>query len=284
VGAFLAMYCLRHKTKHLKFRRLIPVALTIALIPIVHIVHALTLDKNVVYREIPFASENWPASLNGYRIGYMTDFHTITLEDMRGVVEELGTRNLDLLVLGGDFSMRDNHYKDVLEIISTAQTKDGIFGVEGNHDDHVRVFAAKETYGIVPLSNSGQSIHPNFFQAGAEDLWNRNPDIDEAIKDAKDEDFVLLLTHNPDITMTCDTTGVDLILSGHTHSGQITFFGWAFYLYRGSITDYGTRFDRGWAESRDGTPVYTSTGVGPYYTMPRVFSRPEVIIFTMNNE
>jgi predicted MPP superfamily phosphohydrolase len=80
------------------------------------------------------------------------------------------------------------------------------------------------------------------------------------------------------------TAGVDLILSGHTHGGQITFFGLPLYLLRGSITDYGTRFAHGFAYSADGVPVFTSSGVGPYFNIPRIFARPEVVIFTMYGE
>ena len=119
--------------------------------------------------------------------------------------------------------------------------------------------------------------------AGVHDLWNRNPDVKAAVAGADADDFILLLSHNPDVSMLQSTTGVDLILSGHTHGGQITFFGIPLYLLRGSITNYGMRFANGFAESRDGVPVYTSNGVGEYYTVPRVFARPEAVIFTMRN-
>jgi len=282
IGAYVAMKLFRHKRKPLKFKLLIPLSILIACIPLVHVAHALTLDRIVVYREIRFSSENWPSELDGYRIGFMSDFHAITLEGMQEIADELSARDLDLLVLGGDFSsVTDGRYRETLGVISTIYTRDGIFGVEGNHDDYVRLFAAKEDYGIVPLSNSGSHIRPHFFLAGVEDYWLRSPNIGEAIAHANEEDFIILITHNPDLTMSSDTSEIDLILSGHTHGGQITFFGWAFYLYRGSITNYHTRFARGWSESYHGVPVYTSVGVGPEYEWPRVFARPEVIIFTM---
>jgi len=201
-------------------------------------------------------------------------------ENLQEVVDELNKREIDLLLLGGDFWIRYSHYRGSISTLSQVQTTDGIFGVEGNHDCHIRLFAVMESYGMTPLSNSGQHIRDGFFLAGVEDLWNRNPCIATAIEGADYGDFVLLLSHNPDVTMKQDTVGVDLILSGHTHSGQITFFGvWAPYFMWNRITDYGQRFAFGWAYSRDGVPIFTSNGIGDY--VPRVFARPQVVLVTV---
>jgi predicted MPP superfamily phosphohydrolase len=271
----------RHKTKHTKFRIAAAFGLIIALIPMVHIAHVLTLDKMVRYAEIEFRAENWPPDLDGYRIAFLTDMHTIPHEAVGKVAAELNARNVDLLLLGGDFSMDGEHHQGTLREIAQIITTDGIYGVDGNHDDYGRLFAAMEQHGITPLDNNGIRIRNKFYLAGVHDMWNRNPDVGVAIASADADDFVLLVSHNPDVSMVQSTVGVDLILSGHTHGGQITFFGIPLYLLRGSITDYGMRFSNGFADSRDGVPVYTSNGIGDYYTIPRIFARPEVVIFTM---
>jgi len=252
-------------------------------IALIHVVHALTLDRIIEYKEVSFHSETLAPALDGYRIGFLTDTHFMTDERLWEVVDELNQRDLDLLLLGGDFAVSTAIMQRTVEILSHIQTTDGIYGVEGNHDNHTRLFAAMEAHGMIPLSNSGVSIRENLFLAGVEDLWNRNPNVAHAIADASPDDFVLLLSHNPDVSMQQDTAGIDLVLSGHTHGGQITFFGiWAPYLtLRSSITDYNQRFRAGWAESRDGTPVYVSRGVGEY--LPRVFARPQVILMTLYN-
>jgi len=278
------MYIVKHKTRKIKFKFAVVIGLIVALIPIIHIAHSLTYDRIIRYVEIEFHSGKWPAELNGYRIAFMTDMHTITDEEMRNIAAELNQRQLDLLLLGGDFSMSNYHYQGTLREISKIITIDGIFGVEGNHDDYIRLFRAKEKNGITPLDNSGTHVREGFYLAGVHDMWNRNPNIKEAVASANVNDFILLISHNPDLTMVQSTKGIDLILSGHTHGGQITFFGYPFYLHRGSITSYGTRFANGLSNSWDGTPVYTSNGVGTYYAIPRIFARPEVIILTLSNE
>ena len=281
IGALLGMRLARHKTKKGKFKFAVTVGLIIALLPIVHIAHSFTLDRVIRYVEIEFHAENWPAELDGYRIAFMTDMHVIADEDMRAVAAELSERDLDLLLLGGDFSMFHEHYRGTVREIAQTRTTDGIFGVDGNHDNYKQLFAAYEAHGITPLDNSGVHIRDGFYLAGVQDMWLRNPDISEAVQGADADDFVLLLSHNPDVVMVQATDGVDFVLAGHTHGGQISFFGFPMYLLRGSITRYGTRFGYGFAYSADGVPVFVSRGIGVYYFIPRIFARPEVVIFTM---
>jgi len=264
-------------------RKIVKTALLaiVALIVLVHAVHALTLDRIVVYSEISFTSPDLPAEMDGYRIGFVTDIHAIDEFDERlqAVVEELNRRQLDLLILGGDIASEDD-LESALKLLSQVVATDGIFGVEGNHDHYQTLFAAMEAHNMTPLSNSGLYIRDGFYLAGVKDLWNRNPNVADAIAGAGSDSFVLLVSHNPDVTMTQDTTGVNLTLSGHTHGGQLNFFGrWSIGLDSRVISDYGTRFRGGWAESRDGTPVYVCRGIGEYY--PRVFARPEVTLITL---
>ena len=252
-----------------------------ALIALVHIAHAATLDRIIQYTEISLSSPNLPPEMSGYHIAFITDAHMISPARLRDVVNELNSREPELLLLGGDFAQDPARMRQTIEILAQTQTTDGIFGVEGNHDDYVYLFAAMHENGMTALSNSGLHIREGFFLAGVEDLWNRSPNIADALKGADPGDFVLLLSHNPDVSMRQDTTAVDLILSGHTHGGQVTFFGiWAPYLtVMRYFTPYGQRFRAGWALSRDGAPVFVSRGTGEY--LPRVFARPEVILLTL---
>ncbi|MCL2568536.1 MAG: metallophosphoesterase [Oscillospiraceae bacterium] len=250
------------------------------LIVAIHAIHALTLDRIVVYREISFTSPNIPAEMDGYRIAFVTDIHAVTDRRLRHVVDELNQRQVDLLLLGGDFTFDHAAIEATMQLLAQVTVTDGIFGVEGNHDHYEVLFATMEAHGITPLSNSGLYVREHFFLAGVEDLWNRNPDVSAAIAGAGPDSFVLLLSHNPDVSMMQDTTGVDLILSGHTHDGQLNFFGlWSLGLESRVISAYGERFRGGWAEGRDGTPVYVCSGIGEYY--PRVFARPEVTLITL---
>ena len=257
--------------------------LLLFIVVLIHIFVALTLGRSLQYKEIPFHSSKVPAEMNGYKIAFISDTHAISAKELEGIVSRVNQWQTDLVVLGGDFPSIDDAPKRSMEILSKIESPDGIFGVEGNHDNYATLFAAMEEYGMHPLSNSGIYPREHFYVAGVEDLWNHEPNIEKAIAGTSADDFVLLLAHNPDVTMQQNTTGVDLILSGHTHGGQITFFGvWAPALtLRKNITDYGQRFMSGWAQSHDGTPVYVSNGAGTFSGIPRVFARPQVILITL---
>ena len=282
VGMIIFKLHIEHK---IKLKKLTKIALaTTTAIALIHIIHAFTLDRVVVYTEVSLTSPNLPPKLNGYRVAFLTDTHFMTEERMWEIVHELNQRELDLVTLGGDFAIFTPTMKRTIEVFSHIQATDGIFGVEGNHDVYSLIFEAMEANGITPLSNSGYHIREGFFLAGVEDLWNRNPNISIALEGSYPEDFVLLISHNPDVTMRQDTTRVDLTLSGHTHGGQVTFFGiWApYFTLTSHLTAYGQRFRSGWALSYDETPVFVSRGVGEY--LPRVFARPEVILVTLYSE
>jgi len=274
---------------------IIILAACIAAIFLIHIVHALTLDRIIQYVEISFQSPRIPEEMDGFRIAFVTDTHNISPERLQGVAERLNASDIHLLLLGGD--MYHQTYENPwvsIGILSQVETTYGIFGVDGNHDYRI-LLDVMESYGITPLSNSGVHIRENFFLAGVDDTGPRRlephgtewamfqADIPTAVADAHPNDFVLLLTHMPDEAMRQPTVGIDLILAGHTHGGQITFFGiWAPALARGGvITNYGQRFRSGWAESRDGVPVFVSNGTGAY--LPRVFARPQVVIVTLRH-
>jgi len=248
----------------------------------IHLVHGMTMDRVVQYREIEWAHENWPQALDGYRIAFMSDFHHISDDAMRDVVDELNRRAIDMLLLGGDFAMMDTHYRGTLYEIAQTRTTDGIFGVAGNHDFQMPLFAAMRALGMVPLGNDGVRIREGFFLAGVQDLWRGQPDVSTAVSGAYPADFVLLLTHNPDVVMQQPMYAVDLALAAHTHNGQITFLGFPLYLrFTNRISQYGTRFAHGWATAADGTDVFTTSGVGVYGRIPRIFNPPEVVIITM---
>ena len=252
----------------------------------IHALHSLTLDRIIQYVEVPFHSPRVPPALDGYRVAFITDTHGISDRRAKGVASRLNNSWIDLLLLGGDFHHDSERAGRTVEILSGIQAADGIFGVEGNHDTRADLFAAMSAHGITPLFNSGVHVRDNFFLAGTADIKTALPvaSVAEATENAAEGDFVLLLTHNAYITMRQPTAGIDLIVSGHTHGGHVTFFGlWAPALTLSRVvTGYGQRFMSGWTKSRDGVPVYVSNGTGGYF--PRVFARPQVIIFTLRHQ
>jgi predicted MPP superfamily phosphohydrolase len=267
------------------FVRVILIGIVIFLI---HLISAFTFDKSIEYKEITFRSKKITSNINGYRIAFVSDFHDMTPQEIKDVATAINMRKLDLLIFGGDFTypQKGTPFQRSMEALTSVVAADGIYAVDGNHDSLVALVDAMGKYSfraIRSLSNRGVRVQEGFHLAGVVDIRHRKPDIAKAIERAQPDDFILLVVHNPDVTMQQDTAGIDLILSAHTHGGHATFFGlWAPALTLSKkITQYGQHFMSGWSKSRDGVPVYVSNGTGYYSAVPRVFARPQVILLTL---
>jgi hypothetical protein len=243
----------------------------------------LTLDRRIEYKHVEFFHENVPAGLSGYKVAFVSDTHDMSKTQLRAMAAELDAQEIDLLLLGGDYITRWNPSDYPMDILSETGATDGVYGVDGNHDDTELLAASMQEHGIRLLSNEGVHVREGFYLAGLEDYWTRRADTEKALSGANPGDFVLMFAHNPDVTMARDTSRAHLILCGHTHGGQISLFGaWAPWLTFAS--KYGHHFKTGWSESRDGVPVYVSNGAGTYRGIPRVYARPQVIIVTLYSE
>ena len=109
------------------------------------------------------------------------------------------------------------------------------------------------------------------------DLWCDDQDVDAALGDATGRDAVLLLSHNPDVAETLRDPRVGLMLSGHTHGGQVIvpFYGPPIVTSR-----YGRKYLHGLTQAPS-CRVFISRGVGTVGPPARLFCRPEVVLLTL---
>lgn len=255
------------------------VFILIVLIIAIHLISAYTLDRIIKYTETGFTSPKLPPEMDGYVIAFITDTHDIGAEKLGQVVERVNARGVDLLLLGGDFSWHDSN--ETLGILKGIKTKDGVFGVDGNHDSFRDLKQTMPKHGFTLLPDTGQHVKPGFYLGGMTFYGGDNsyPSLKNALAQAESSDFILLLTHNPDNVEAQNSSRVDLALAGHTHGGQVTLFGlWGPALKE--VTVYGHKFMKGWAETSHGSKIFVSRGIGVSGSM-RVFSRPEVIFMTL---
>lgn len=251
----------------------------ILLVAVLHLGDAVLFGKRIRHTEITYASAAIPKALEGYRMALITDTHDVLEEDIDKMCQYLDENPVDIVLLGGDHEASTVRFFDRLQAVST---RDGVWGVQGNHDDFDEWLQEMETHGFRPLVDEGIHIHDGFYLAGITDLWTNKADVSAALEDALEGDFVLMLSHNPDVAMAPESKGAHLQFSGHTHGGQITFFG----LFKPGlyfVSNYGHRFGGGWANVTDGPDTYVSYGAGydasPFY--PRVFAHPELVVFTL---
>ena len=125
------------------------------------------------------------------------------------------------------------------------------------------------------LTNRGETIMPGLYLAGVDDWWS-GADIGAALSEAGEGDCVILLSHNPDAVLDARAQRAELILSGHTHGGQVALLG------RITVpSEYGRRHPRG-LHRLGRSQIYITTGVGVGFPPIRLFCRPEVALITLH--
>ena len=161
----------------------------------------------------------------------------------------------------------------------------GVFGVLGNHDyahGQAETRDSMKAAGIHDLTNNGLWLtrgNGRLRLGGVDDLWFGRPDAKPALGDATIYDACLLVSHNPDFAETLTDRRVGLMLSGHTHGGQVSLPGMAnpFVPSR-----YGMKYAKGMVEA-PATKVYISRGLGLAAVPMRFNCPPELTLLTLRS-
>lgn len=229
-----------------------------------------------------------PREFDGLRVAFLTDIHHgpfVGLDFITTVVRTTLALEPDLILLGGDYSSREPKYiAPCFEVLSGLRAPLGVYGVLGNHDywhglDETR--AGMAAAGITELTNSGVWLTRGASRlrlAGVDDLWRGKPDVGVALGDASAADACLLLSHNPDVAETLRDARVGLMLSGHTHGGQVVVPGYGAPIVP---SRYGQKYLKGLVEAPF-TRVYVSRGLGSVSPPMRFGSRPELTLATLS--
>jgi uncharacterized protein len=224
-----------------------------------------------------------PSNFNSTKIVFLSDIHHgpyFSISRVKRLVERVNRLNPDIIILGGDYVHRNQQYiVPVFNELKGLKAPLGIYGVLGNHDHWENAALTREQMKesrIRELDNAAfwitkgeQRIKIGGVGDYMEDVQNIIPTIGDAVK----EDFVIVVSHNPDYAEEIMTDKVDLMLSGHTHGGQITFFGlWAPVL----PSQFGQKYRTGLIDS--GTmKVIVSNGIGVITPPARFFAPPQIV-------
>jgi predicted MPP superfamily phosphohydrolase len=183
---------------------------------------------NVELRHNRIASPDLPKAFDGFTILQLSDLHVDMSEPaMERVIALLDGLAYDLCVLTGDYRGKTyGPYEATLAWMAKirAHLKPPIYGVLGNHDT-ICLVPALEDMGIKILLNESEEIArggASIYLAGIDDAhFFRVDNIEKAAADIPHEAFSILITHTPEVYRQAAHAGFDLLLSGHTHGGQI---------------------------------------------------------------
>ena len=190
----------------------------------------------IVRHEVALAE--LPAALDGTRLVVLSDLHLgsqLKAKWLAARVAQVEALKPDIIVLLGDIFEGHGGVDDELQpILARLQAPLGVYAVTGNHEFHGDTEAAitmSKTVGIVWLRNRWQPIAPGLLLAGVDDLTRhlRNGDKADRITPlltARPKGATVLLSHSPLQVEQAAASGAELMLSGHTHGGQIWPFGY----------------------------------------------------------
>ena len=221
-----------------------------------------------------------PASLRGLRIGFVSDIHrsqTVPHELIDNAVRLLLAEQPDLIALGGDYvTWGDRRYVEpAAEALAPLTAPHGVFAVLGNHDDDRDMPAALVARGFTVLRDQRTqlTIRGETLDLAGVRFWTRKPaDVAYVLRGASSN--LVLLAHTPARLVEAAALGVPLVLSGHTHGGQIVLPG----LGPIAARDYPLIAGSG---RRDRTSAFVTRGVGTVYVPVRLNCPPEVAVLTL---
>lgn len=294
------------KIIHSKILKIITVVFAcLFLLLVIFTVYVVSTSKKIYteYQSIEF--EDLPKSFDGFKLCVISDIHIglyikqRDIENMVGIIEK---EKPDIVFVVGDhiyslprkFKYHDKKNAQMLEeLFRTLSRNFTVYAVRGNHDNWEAKDAIMEATingGAFPLDNDGTWLTNKINKdeririSGVGDLYTDTVDIDIAIGDAVTDDFTIVLSHNPEVIdqiLAKDKDKyVDLMLSGHTHAGQINIVNKKTDI---SKTPFGDMHYYGLKEYRK-TKLFITSGVGMVLLPIRYNAEAEVVFITLKTK
>lgn len=250
-------------------------------------------ELQIVYSTITIPQ--LPDTFAGYKIVQISDFHFQEFTEaafLEGVVRRVNEVTPDLVVMTGDFVSSKPlpqrfsvpmayHCAEVLSRIECPQR----YAILGNHDVLVGTHAVTDalvTHGIPVLANSSVTLDRDgrrLWLAGTADVLEGRPNLAAALPAARnpDQEPLILLAHEPDYADHVVGHQISLLLSGHTHGGQIRIP----FLPPLLLPEMGTRYVEGLFRLHDGMQLYVNRGIGAVNLPFRFRCPPEISVITL---
>jgi predicted MPP superfamily phosphohydrolase len=237
-----------------------------------------------------------PRAFDGYRIVVLSDLHHWEpggRKHLRRIVATANAARPDLIALLGDYGVSFEYnrrmsvfaYRRALpalgEQLRELRAPDGLVAVLGNHDhyydknrvaDWLRGLTARVLINDqMVIRRGGETL----IVAGVDDALEGEVDPGGGVRDREAGSTVVVLSHNPDGVLSMNRgAGIGLVLSGHTHGGQVVIPGYGAPITVTRIC--GRRTASGWIPN-DIAPLYVTTGAGSQYPI-RFRCPPEVLV------
>ena len=241
------------------------------------------VEQDVFIRDLPQAFEN-------FRITQITDVHhsrIVGLDQVQRVVKLAQATKPDLIALTGDYTTTYRRFiEPCAEVLGGLQAPDGVWAVLGNHDhytDRELTSRALERNHIAVLNNANIKLRrgSDTLQLAGIDDWSwAGTNWERAFRGLEQRRPSILLSHQPGVLDLAQTQNLSLILSGHTHGGQVTL------PIVGAPARLATK-DLKYAHGlfrRGDTQLFVSSGTGVIGLPVRFGARPEIAVLRLRRD
>ena len=218
---------------------------------------------------------------------------------MQRVVSKTNALLPDLVLLPGDFVFTRSADLTGLSPLRDLRATAGAFAVLGNHDVGQylslagkrysgsdrgdKIEKALMDYGIAVLRNEQKTINlpdGTLSVSGIDDIWTGHADLSIALDTVPEDSYAILLSHNPSVIDEPRARDAHLIVSGHTHGGQIRL------PVIGSLTtlptSLGNDYDQGVFTVDEDTDLVITRGIGESSPRMRLLAWPEVFLLEVS--
>lgn len=243
----------------------------------------------VVHR-VDVEIEDLPAAFEGFKIAHLSDLHIGTHAPRSWGdrwVRAANRENPNLAVITGDMVTSGTEYhRDIAEIIAGLKASHGTFVSMGNHDyfgeGEPLISLIRET-GVTVLRNEGvvlESAGDKMYLSAIDDTWTRRDDMNAALADRPRGMKTIMLAHDPERFRLAAKGDCDLVLSGHTHGGQV---GLPFLARHVNFSKLAHHYNLGIYKKGKST-LYVHPGLGVTGPPIRLGIAPAVVILTLRRK
>jgi predicted MPP superfamily phosphohydrolase len=248
---------------------------------------ALTEPYMLTVEHQPIHLAKLPKDFDGFRIVQLSDVHHgpfSSREQIERAVETANRLKPDIIALTGDYISKESKYApSCAEMLGRLRARYGVYSVLGNHDHWTDAKLITDLFraeGITVLINEGMRFEhkgASFWLAGVDDTMVGLEDISLALAGSSRDEMKLLLAHNPIVLRRAAHAGVDLVLSGHTHGGQV-----ALRSERNASGRPRRRLLKGLGRQGN-TQIYVTRGLGTVILPIRYGCPPEVSLLELRS-
>jgi uncharacterized protein len=230
-----------------------------------------------------------PVEFAGLTIAHLSDIHHgpyTSLDYINRCVEIVNSLGPDIVALTGDYTFAGKSYiEPCAEVLKGLRPRIDTYAVLGNHDYYAsaglvaRAFRAAGLNLLIDQKERLEHRGEKLWVMGLDDLYYGETDLRRMMREISQEEPKIVLAHEPDFieTFAEKNKHADLIMSGHTHGGQIRLP----LLGAPQVpSKYGQRYAMG-LNHKGAMQIYTTRGIGTIILPTRFDCPPEIVLYTL---